>query len=104
MPKKGKHAPLEGLKAFMYVMNAHWKAETDGKEPTAEKPRYWVGRVSEIMRSGWYRLHWYKESEPGSGLFRPTNNYFRERVAALRQFKTSVRDKAAKGWRLYPII
>lgn len=104
MPRKGKHAPLEGLKAFMYVPNARWKRPKAGEQESPDAPRYWVGRVTEITRHRKCVLHWYRETSPGSGLYKSTNHHFAEKIGALRQFRTAVRDKAAKGWRLYPIV
>lgn len=50
------------------------------------------------------RLHWHRETELGSGLYVPTNNYFPERAALLRPFKSAAFDAARRAWQLYPVV
>jgi hypothetical protein len=66
----GKPAPESGLGSFMYVKNSRY----DPTRSTPDNPKYWVGRVAEIMRGGRIRLHWHREVTLGSGSYVPTNN------------------------------
>ncbi|KAA0175065.1 hypothetical protein FNF27_03363 [Cafeteria roenbergensis] len=98
---RGKRAPVSGLGSFMYVKNTRRKP---GQEVTPDRPRYWVGRVTELSRDGVYKMHWFRETELGSSLYQPTNHYFRERVQFLRPFKLVTLEKAARAWRCFPPI
>ena len=98
---RGKPAPTAGLGSFMFVRNSR---HDDAKPPSPDNPRFWVGRVAEIMRGGRVRLHWHRETEPGSGTYEATNNYFPERGALLRPFKSAVYDAARRAWLVYPVV
>jgi hypothetical protein len=51
-------AGADGMKlgSFMYVRNAKWTVDRD----TPDNPKFWVGRVAEIIRGGRVRLHWHR--------------------------------------------
>lgn len=96
----GKAAPEAGLGSFMFVKNSRF----DPSRPTPDNPRFWVGRVAEIMRGGKIRLHWHRETSLGSGSYTPTNNYFPERQGLLKNFAAAVLDPASREWRVHPAL
>jgi hypothetical protein len=99
--KGGKRAPAGGeLGAFMFVKNSRH----DPSKPSPDNPRYWVGRVSEMMRGGRVKLHWHRETARGSGVYAPTNNYFPERPVLLRAMKAAAYDSAARAWVVAPRV
>jgi len=101
MPPGSRPAPPSGqLGSFMYVKNSRF----DASRPTPDNPRFWVGRIAEIMRGGRVRLHWHRETELGSGLYIPTNNYFPERSALLRPFKAAGFDPSKRAWQVFPVV
>ena len=95
-----KPAPESGLGSFMFVKNSRF----DAAKPSPDSPRFWVGRVAEIMRGGRIRLHWHRETALGSGAYVPTNNYFPERAALLRAFQQAVFDAERREWRVHPAL
>ena len=44
------------LGVFVYCKNKQW----DHYNSSTTNPRYWVGRVAEIVRGGLLRIHWHK--------------------------------------------
>ena len=44
------------LGTFMYVKNVKWTKDSH----STDNPKYWVGRVAEIIRGGRVRLHWHR--------------------------------------------
>jgi len=96
----GKAAPEAGLGSFMFVKNSRF----DPSRPTPDNPRFWVGRVAEIMRGGKIRLHWHRETSLGSGTYTPTNNYFPERQGLLKNFSAAVFDPTSREWRVHPAL
>jgi hypothetical protein len=61
-----KAAPASGqLGSFMYVKNSRYDGSAL-RPPTPDNPRFWVGRVAEIMRGGRMRLHWHRFSCTGA--------------------------------------
>lgn len=44
------------LGTFMYARNVKWSKESH----STDSPKYWVGRVAEIIRGGRVRLHWHR--------------------------------------------
>ena len=101
VPIGGKSAPSGGsLGSFMYVKNSRF----DPAAPSSDNPRFWVGRIAEIMRGGKMRLHWHREVSLGGGLYVPTNNYFPERATLLQSFKAVIFEPGEKAWRTYPAL
>jgi hypothetical protein len=101
IPPGSKLAPPSGqLGSFMFVKNSRF----DVAKPSSDNPRYWVGRIAEIMRGGRMRLHWHRETELCSGIYVATNNYFPEKTTSLRPFRSAAFDSSRKAWQLYPVI
>jgi hypothetical protein len=96
----GKPAPESGLGSFMFVKNSRF----DATRPSPDNPRFWVGRVAEIMRGGRIRLHWHRETALESGQYVPTNNYFPERQGLLKNFSTAVFDPTGRVWCVHPAV
>lgn len=104
--KKPKEAPPSGqLGGFMYVRNSNFENSLAAGDPhSPDNPKYWVGRVVEIMRTGYMRLHWHRELSLGSGMYIPTNSYFPEKASLLQSIEKAVWLKDQKAWQISPVI
>jgi hypothetical protein len=94
--------PTDVLKlgSFLYVKNAR----AIPGAVTTDNPKYWVGRVAEIIRGGRVRLHWHRETSLQSGVYVPTNHFFADAAENLKPFHSYSFDKASKGFILTPRV
>ncbi|RYE82511.1 MAG: hypothetical protein EOO65_05405, partial [Methanosarcinales archaeon] len=92
--------PAGHLGSFVFVRNPRHNVA----KPSCDNPKFWLGRVAEVMRGGRVRLHWHRETSLGSANFVATNNYFTEHTHATHAVSSAVYLPTIRAWRVFPTV
>jgi hypothetical protein len=84
--------------SFAFLANSAWRPDAP---PSTGQPRYWVFRIVAVgppppsVASALIKVQWYQETQPHSGLYRPTPRHVSELARNLKplsaQWDDSVR-------------